>query len=146
MFGFTCVEFLSIFANTSFGYSLCCGSCALLATSPLMDREKPRDPCGRQNGCVRLNLRTCEIPSSGPAPCRAGIGHHDQRIAHDRGFPCFINWLDAWFPGEAGDTNQSKAFIERFRQSVVKTLRRFQQWDLDSKLPALQIRSDMCHI
>lgn len=61
-------------------------------------------------------------------------------------FPCFINWLDTWFPGEAGETNHSKAFIERFRQSAVKTLRMFQKWDLDSILPALQLRSDICVI
>ena len=47
---------------------------------PLMDREKQGFRV-YTNGCVRLNLRICEIPSSGPAPCRAGILHHDQRIA-----------------------------------------------------------------
>ena len=42
-------------------------------------QRKARDPCVYKWQTVRLNLRICEIPASGPAPCRAGIVHHDQR-------------------------------------------------------------------
>ena len=60
--------------------------------------------------------------------------------------PDMVNWIDTFWPGEMGEINHSAAFTRKFRKSAVKVLRRFQRWDLESRLPALQVQSDICLI
>lgn len=114
MFGFTCVEFLSILRTLLMDIPYVrpqknpVVEAALCWQRATYGQRKARDPCV----CKWL----CQVESSQFAKYHrqglrlAGLALFIMTNGLPMTvFPCFINWLDTWFPGEAGETNQSTA-------------------------------------
>lgn len=55
-----------------------------------------------------------------------------------------VSLWDGWCPGELGDINHGASFVTRFRRSCMKTLEKFQFWDVHGRLTALKVPSDYC--